>query len=115
MRKVAICAAMVWLVVLASGCFDPEPGEISVRAVKNGRQQVCAVQVFNAKGNQIQERHTDFNGLVYVKQLTPGEYTLKFVDNRGNYYPAVKTVNVREGDSVILDVELTEAPAVPEA
>ena len=80
----------------------------------NGQRRVCGVQVFNSKGIQIQEKHTDFQGLVFVKQLAPGTYTLKFIDNEGNYYPAEKTVNVREGDSVIVDVELTEAPPVEE-
>ena len=61
--SIAICA----VALMIAACFDPEPAEISVIATKNGMRKGCVVQVFNAKGIQIAEDATDFNGIGYVK------------------------------------------------
>jgi len=91
-------------------CFDPEPSEISIIASLNGKRQGCTVQVFNSQGKQIQAESTDWHGIGYIKQLAPGTYTLKFVDNQGNEYPAVKVITLRPGDSAPVEVELSERP-----
>jgi hypothetical protein len=109
---ISIAALFCAIALLASSCIDPEPGEISIRATKEGRQQGCVVQLYNSKGKQIREEFTDQKGLLYLKDLPPSNYTVKFLDNEGNPYPAEKQVNVTAGDSQIIDVELTEAPPV---
>ena len=109
---ISIAALLIYVVFAATSCIDPEPGEISIRATKEGRQQGCVVQLYNAAGKQIREEFTDQKGLLYLKDLAPGNYTLKFMDNSGNMYPNEKPVNVSPGDSVIVDVEVTEPPAV---
>jgi hypothetical protein len=113
-RMIALMTLLALSMALC-GCIDPTPGEISVRAMLNGRQQGCVVQLFNSKGKQIQEVFTDQKGLVYIKDLPPGNYSLKFLDNEGNPYPAMKDIAVSEGDSVIVDVELSETPPPAEA
>lgn len=110
----SLFAALTLVCVLAvslTGCFDPEPCEISVIATKNGEPQGVTVQVFNSKGKQIQEVSTDWNGVGYIKQLQPGTYTLKFLDKQGGYHPAEKIVTVDPGESLPVPIELTEAPA----
>jgi len=109
MRR-SITAVMLVVLVAAGllGCFDPEPSEISIIATLNGERQGCTVQVFNSQGKQIQEESTDWHGIGYVKQLAPGTYTLKFIDNQRNPYPAVKTINLRPGEAKPGQVELSE-------
>ena len=99
------------LIALAS-CMDAEPGEISVRALLNGEKQGCTVLVFNSGGKQTMELPTDNQGLVYIKQLPPGTYTLKFKSNSNEMFPAEKAVRLTAGSSEIVDVELSEAPPV---
>ena len=112
MRGLMIVMVAVLVTLGMTGCFDPQPGEISLISVKSGKPVVCGVQVFNAAGKQIQQESSDFNGVVYITKLKPGTYTLKFVDSKKNMYPAVKTCKVRAGDSVVLgEVDVTEAPA----
>ena len=111
LRMIPLAAMLAALLMIATSCIDPEPGEISIRATKAGKPFGCAVQLFNAKGNQVQEQFTDTKGLLYIKELAPGDYTVKFIDNNLQPYPAVKQVTVDPGGSVILDVELTEEPA----
>lgn len=112
MRRVITALALaVFVTVGLLGCFDPEPSEISIIATLNGERQGCTVQVFNEQGKQIQQESTDWGGIGYVKQLKPGTYTLKFIDNSGTYYPAERVVTLRPGDSQPVEVELSEAPA----
>ena len=108
---------LVVCALLYTSCFDPEPGEVSVRSTKNGRPQGCVVGVFNAKGNQISENATDTMGIGYIKDVAPGNYTLKFFDTKRKPYNIEMEVSVRPGESVVLDVELTESnmPADPGA
>lgn len=110
-RKICLLTALGLLFML-SGCEDPAPGEISVIAMKNGKQQSCAVILMNDKGVQLNLVPTDMKGLVYIKKLQPGTYTLKFQDHDKNLYPAVKTVLVRSGDTNVCRVNLNEAPPV---
>lgn len=109
-RALTIIALMAFLVVGLLSCFDPEPSEISIIATLNGKRQGCTVQVFNSAGKQIQQESTDWNGIGYIKQVAPGSYTLKFIDNQGNPYPAVKTITLKPGDSAPVQVELSEEP-----
>jgi hypothetical protein len=112
MKSSMIAILVACLVLGLTSCFDPEPGEVSLVSVKNGKPAVCAVQVFNNQGNQIQQESSNFDGVVYISDLKPGTYTLKFMDNHKNMYPAVRVVKVRADDSVWLgNVELTEGPA----
>jgi hypothetical protein len=112
MRRIITALALAAFVAVGLlGCFDPEPSEISIIATLNGQRQGCTVQVFNEAGKQIQQESTDWGGIGYVKQLKPGKYTLKFIDNHGNSYPAVKVVTLRPGDSQPVEVELSEEPA----
>lgn len=110
MRLVLRLLAAGALGLLISGCLDDPYGEISVRAVERGRRRGCTVQVFNEEGRQIAEVPTDKVGLLFLKNMKPGTYTLKFKSNRGSMYPAVKQVRVVSDGSEIVDVELTEKP-----
>ncbi|MCC7479850.1 T9SS type A sorting domain-containing protein [bacterium] len=110
MLRLLACLA---LGLLLSGCLDLPPGEISVRTLRKGRRQGCTVQVFNEAGKQIAEQPTDNVGLLFLKNLRPGQYTLKFKDNQGKMLPAEKTVRVVSDGSEIVDVELTEKPPPP--
>lgn len=111
MKSSILMMLMACVVLGLTSCFDPPPGEVSLVSVKNGKPAVCAVQVFNEQGNQIQQASSNFDGVVYISNLKPGTYTLKFMDNQKNMYPAVRVINVRADDSVVLgDVELTEQP-----
>ena len=112
MRKLLALIGMLILAVTLSGCFDPEPGEISVIAKKNGKTQSCSVFVYNSKDVQINQVPTDLKGLVYIKDVVPGRYKLKFYDGvNDSMYPAVVEVDVDAGESEIVRVELTEGPA----
>ena len=96
-----------------TGCSDPAPGEISVIARKNGQTQSCAILLYNESGIQLNLVPTDINGLVYIKKLAPGTYTLKFQDvSSKTMYPAVKTVTVTSNDTNVCRVELNEAPPI---
>ncbi len=101
------------LLLMLSGCLDLPNGEISVRTMKKGRRQGCTVQVFNEAGKQIAEQPTDNVGLLFLKNMRPGMYTLKFKDNQGKMLPAEKSVRVVSDGSEIVDVELTEKPPPP--
>ena len=81
---------------------------ISVICKLNGRPQGCTAQLFNAKGNQIAEISTDYGGIGYFKNVVAATYTLKFVDQQSNYYAAEKTVTVGGGDSLPVQIELSE-------
>jgi hypothetical protein len=109
-RVLTLLALALFAAATLTGCFDPEPSEISIIAKLNGERQGCNVQVFNASGKQIQQVSTDWGGIGYIKQLAPGTYTLKFVDNKGNPYPAEKEINLRPGESMPVEVELSEKP-----
>lgn len=112
MRRLTTAIALVALMAAGVlGCFDPEPSEISIIATLNGERQGCTVQVFNSAGKQIQEESTDWHGIGYIKQLAPGTYTLKFIDNQRNLYPAQKVVSLKPGASMPVQVELSEGPA----
>jgi hypothetical protein len=110
-RTITAVVLVIFVAVGLLSCFDPEPSEISIIATLNGERQGCAVQVFNAQGKQIQEESTDWHGIGYVKQLAPGTYTLKFIDNHRNQYPAEVTVTLKPGESKPVQVELSQGPA----
>jgi hypothetical protein len=110
MRTIFVTLLLCAMLALAS-CIDPEPGEISIKATKDGRSQSCSIMILNDKGVQIDEANTDEFGVGYLKDLKPGTYTLKFKDGSGNMYPAEKTVELHAGDSTPVQVELNEAPA----
>lgn len=95
--------------LLLAGCSDPEPAEVSMNVTHGGTARSCLVQVFNAQGKQIQEESADQYGVVYVKNLAPGNYTFKFVGHDGQPYPAERSATVRAGGSEFMKVELTEA------
>lgn len=116
MRAVKWIVLLVGVMLALASCMDPEPGEISVRATLNGQRHSCVVKVFNKGGKQIDEKPTDNDGLLFLKQLVPGVYVLKFSDTNADsptMYPAEKMVKVVSGGSEIVDVELTEQPAAP--
>lgn len=115
MRTLKWTLLLVGVMIMLASCMDPEPGEISVRATENGEKQGCTVMVFSAAGKQTMELPTDNQGLLFIKQLPPGTYTLKFKSNSSEMYPAEKAVRVVSGGSEIVDVELTEVPAAPPA
>ncbi|MBN2080655.1 T9SS type A sorting domain-containing protein [bacterium] len=101
---------IAFVLVTLTACMDPEPCEVSFITKINGDPKGCTVQAFNAKGIQIQQESTDFNGIGYIKGLAPGTYTFKFTDNSGNYYSAVKTATLRGGESLPIEVDLNEEP-----
>lgn len=108
-----ISAALVLVFVLMAmaSCMDEEPAEISVISKLNGKSQSCTINVFTASGKQIQQVPTDNNGIGYIKQVAAGTYILKFEDVSGNPYPAVTEVTVTAGDSLPVNVELSEETA----
>ena len=110
MARVMGLILVLWSAMLLSSCFDPEPGEISVRCTNKGRRMGCAIQLYNANMQQIDLVPTDLNGIQFL-ELPPGKYTLKFQDPQGNQYPAEVTVDLGSGESAVLDVELSEPPA----
>jgi hypothetical protein len=111
--KKLLLPLLIMVALLAQSCMDPEPGEISVRCFKDGQPQGCVVQLFNADGKQIQEMDTDWNGLRYFKDLMPGTYSVKFIDQQGVNYPATKSVKLVAGASEVLTVELTSPTGDP--
>ncbi len=110
MRTLKWTLLLVGVLIMLASCMDQEPGEISIRAVQNGEKQGCTVMIFTESGKQIDEKPTDNQGLVFVKNLPPAVYKLKFKSNNGEMFPAEKSVRVISGGSEIVDVELTEAP-----
>lgn len=111
-RASALRAWLLFLPLLAllSGCLDDPYGEISVRTTRRGKRQGCTVQVFNEAGKQVQEVPTDNVGLLFLKNMKPGTYTLKFISNKDKMYPAEKTVTVRSDGNEVVDVDLDEKP-----
>jgi len=101
---------IAFVLVSLTACMDPEPCEVSFITKLNGEAKGCTVQVFNTKDIQIQQESTDWNGIGYIKGLAPGTYTFKFIDNEGNYYKAVKSATLRGGESLPIEVELSEEP-----
>ncbi len=106
----------LWVIVLAvvvvgvlSGCFDQPTGEISIIATRNGERTGCGVMMFNSKGVQVDQVTTDMQGLVYIKNVKAGSYTLKFVDHQGNLYPAVINVSVDPGEQETVRVDLNKS------
>lgn len=106
MRYLVVIVLAFGVMALLGSCFDPEPGEISVIATKDGRRIGCGVQLFNAKDVQVDQAPTDMEGLVYLKNVVPGKYTLRFVDRDGTRYPAVITVTVSPGEQETVRVDL---------
>jgi hypothetical protein len=96
------------LMVLLCSCFDPPPGEVSIIATKSGQRKGCAVQLFNTKDVQVDQATTDMDGLVYLKNVIPGKYTLRFVDRDGNRYPAVIKITVDAGEQETVRVDLDQ-------
>ena len=115
MRIFLVIALAVMLSGALVSCFDPQPGEISVIATKSGQRASCGIKVFNAKGAQIDQVFTDMQGLVYIKGVKPGKYTLEFVDKDGNKYPPVLELTIDPGEQetvrVDLDKETVDAAA----
>jgi hypothetical protein len=108
-----ILAATVMLcALLLTSCMDPEPAEISVIVKQGGQTQNCIVQLFNDAGKQLQEEATA-NGFVYLKNLVPGTYIIKFKDRNNNMYPAVRKVNLGAGDSTPVEVDLDDTSSNP--
>ena len=110
-KRLYVVLTAVFAVIWLLGCLDAEPAEIGISAFKSGRQQGCTVLLYNTIGKQIDQVSTDFGGVGYIKNVKPGTYTLKFMDNQKNFYPAVKLVTISAGDSFPVRVELTEPPA----
>lgn len=96
--------------LLLAGCLDPPTGEISVRTTWHGKRKSSVVMLFNSAGRQIDERATDNTGLLFLKNLQAGDYTMKFKNSKDEMLPAVKTVTVHWDSSEIVDVELSEKP-----
>jgi hypothetical protein len=109
MRKLVAVALAAYLMASLVSCTDAEPGEIGLNVSNNGQVQSCNILVFNEKGAQIQQEHTDQNGVAFVKKLPPGTYTLKFSGHDNVMYPAVRTVEVEAGGSAYLKVDLNQA------
>ena len=112
MIRILAAGILVLGLLSLTSCMDPEPAEISVIATMDGQPQNARVQVFNSSGKQIQEVYLD-RGIQYIKQLLPGKYTLKFLDNQGNFYPAIREVNIDAGDSVPVEVDLNDTSGNP--
>ena len=110
MIRMITIAAVFGLLVGLNSCMDPEPGEISIIATKNGRPQTCTILVYNSNGVQINLLAANMKGLVYIKKLVPGIYSLKFRDNKNKMYPAEHTVSVVAGQTFVLRVKLNEGP-----
>jgi hypothetical protein len=110
-KRLLVVLTVVFGAIWLLGCLDAEPAEIGVSAFKSGRQQGCTILMYNADGKQTDQVSTDFGGVGYIKNIKPGTYTLKFMDNQNNFYPAVKLVTVSAGGSHPVRVELTEPPA----
>jgi hypothetical protein len=111
MKKLLPVLLLVALAAFLASCMEPEPAEISVICKLSGSPRGCTAQLFNTKGNQIAEISTDYGGIGYFKNVTAATYTIKFVDAQGNYYAAEKTVTVTGGESLPVQVELSEPPA----
>lgn len=104
-------AAALAAMVLLSSCFDPEPASLSVSCTFQGLQQNCDILLSSPDGKIKRRAQTNIRGIGEIKHLLPGEYELRFVDNRDKPWPAVRTVSVRSGEMLPLRVELTEADA----
>jgi hypothetical protein len=110
LHKSAILAAFAVLALGAlGGCFDAEPAEIGMHTTVSGQARSCIIQVWNDKGRQIQQEHSDENGVAYIKGLPPGTYTLKFQGSGDQMYPAVRTLTVEAGGNAYLAVDLNQA------
>ena len=106
MRYLLVIVLALGLMSLLGSCFDPVPGEVSIIATKSGQRTGCGVQLFNAKDVQVDQATTDMDGLVYLKNIVPGRYTLRFVDRDGNRYPAVIKISVEPGEQETVRVDL---------
>lgn len=110
MKAYAIIALVAIVALLVVSCLGQENGEISFNAVRQGQPTGCTAELFNSKGVKLQEVSSDPGGVGYIKDLVPGTYTLKFKDNQGNYYAAVRTVTLDAGESMPLtNVDLDQA------
>jgi hypothetical protein len=109
MKAYALIALVAIVALLVVSCLGQENAEISFNATRQGQPTGCTAELFNAKGVKLQEVSSDPGGVGYIKELVPGTYTLKFKDNRGNYYDAVRTVTVDAGESMPIMVDLDQA------
>jgi hypothetical protein len=105
---VCLAAIVVGLFLLAPRIFAyGPPGNVEVQLSRNGQPTTDAVIcVFTSSATQIQQVPPDPSGVVILKPMPQGKYTLKFLDHTGNYYPVVETVDVVEGRLVVMKVEL---------
>lgn len=108
MRFLVVLALAIGIAAMLSSCFDPPMGEISIIATKSGQRTGCGVMLFNAKGVQIDQVSTDMQGLVYIKNVKPGKYSLKFVNYDGSLYPALINVTVGPGEEKTVRVDLNK-------
>jgi hypothetical protein len=114
---------MVWLVAIAVGVvllalpsLLPRPmGSVVVVTGLNGQPVSAAVLVFNSSAKQIMQVHSDQSGVVAIKQLPKGKYTLKFQGVQGSPYPAVETIEVVGKQQTVVKVELGQAASAATA
>lgn len=107
--------SLVLFALLLTSCMDPEPSEVSVIATMGGQPKQTGVQVYTMDGRQLQEVFTQGAAAqVYIRSLAPGNYRLRFIDHNHTSYPAVRDINVGAGDSVIVEVDLSDASQNPE-
>ena len=108
MRYLLVIVLAAGMAALLSSCFDPAPGEVSIIATQGGERTGCVVQLFNSKGVQVDQAATDMEGLVYLKNVVPGKYTLKFADRDAELYPAVIEITVEPGEQETVRVDLDQ-------
>lgn len=113
-RIVAIAIAMFAAMTLCTSCLDQEPGEITVRSTQGGQPLDTLVMLYNGKGVQIQEHHTE-RGFVIIKAVKPGTYYVKLKDysTPPTIYKAIRKVDVSGGDSAVVDMDVDDATQNP--
>ena len=94
------------VVMIAGSCLDQTPAELSLTCSRAGQQQPCRALVWNAKGAQVRDESSDFNGVIYMTGLVPGKYKITFSDVQGNLYAAQRWITLQPGDTQNIQVDL---------
>ena len=108
MRNIALIGLFL-LAMLFASCEEEGNTECNVITTLNGKMKNATVEVYNTKGVQIHQVSTE-RGIAYIKDLPSGTFTLKFKDADSNYFSAVKIVTLHDGDSLPVNVELSDPP-----
>jgi hypothetical protein len=84
-------------------------GSISGTVYMEGRPTSGHILVKDANGAVVKMADTNLNGHYYVKDLSPGDYQLQFLNMQAVPFGRLFSVKVRIGRPEVVDLQLTMA------